>query len=134
MKVFVFDLLPYGKHFDQYKQSKYLPYPLPADHFDRERHCRAAANLARWNLGATGAVAEQDFFPVITHLRIAHTAAWVREQRRQYRKPKLVLFSERVDSACGLADAAVATLTGQSTDTAGPPARSPLLSRQTGRG
>ncbi len=36
MKVFVFDLLPYGKHFDQYKETKYLPYPLPADHFDPE--------------------------------------------------------------------------------------------------
>ena len=36
MKVFIFDLLPYGKHFDQYKASKYLPYPLPSDHYDRE--------------------------------------------------------------------------------------------------
>ena len=36
MKVFIFDLLPYGKHFDQYKASKYLPYPLPNDHYDRE--------------------------------------------------------------------------------------------------
>jgi alkanesulfonate monooxygenase SsuD/methylene tetrahydromethanopterin reductase-like flavin-dependent oxidoreductase (luciferase family) len=36
MKVFVFDLLPYGKHFDQYKAGKYLPYPLPKDHFDPE--------------------------------------------------------------------------------------------------
>ena len=36
MKVFIFDLLPYAKHFDQYKESKYLPYPLPRDHFDPE--------------------------------------------------------------------------------------------------
>jgi alkanesulfonate monooxygenase SsuD/methylene tetrahydromethanopterin reductase-like flavin-dependent oxidoreductase (luciferase family) len=36
MKVFIFDLLPYGKHFDQYKASKYLPYPLPKSHYDRE--------------------------------------------------------------------------------------------------
>ena len=36
MKVFVFDLLAYGKHFDQYKATKYLPYPLPGDHYDRE--------------------------------------------------------------------------------------------------
>ncbi len=36
MKVFIFDLLPYGQHFDQYKASKYLPYPLPKDHYDRE--------------------------------------------------------------------------------------------------
>jgi alkanesulfonate monooxygenase SsuD/methylene tetrahydromethanopterin reductase-like flavin-dependent oxidoreductase (luciferase family) len=34
MKVFIFDLLAYGKHFDQYKATKYLPYPLPKDHFD----------------------------------------------------------------------------------------------------
>ena len=36
MKVFIFDLLAYGKHFDQYKQTKYLPYPLANDHYDRE--------------------------------------------------------------------------------------------------
>jgi alkanesulfonate monooxygenase SsuD/methylene tetrahydromethanopterin reductase-like flavin-dependent oxidoreductase (luciferase family) len=36
VKVFIFDLLAYGKHFDQYKASKYLPYPLPKDHYDRE--------------------------------------------------------------------------------------------------
>lgn len=36
MKVFVFDLLAYGKHFDQYKEAKYLPYPLPRTHFDPE--------------------------------------------------------------------------------------------------
>jgi len=36
VKVFIFDLLPYGQHFDQYKESKYLPYPLPGDHYDRE--------------------------------------------------------------------------------------------------
>ena len=36
MKVFIFDLLAYGKHFDQYKESKYLPYPLGNDHYDRE--------------------------------------------------------------------------------------------------
>jgi alkanesulfonate monooxygenase SsuD/methylene tetrahydromethanopterin reductase-like flavin-dependent oxidoreductase (luciferase family) len=36
MKVFIFDLLAYGQHFDQYKQTKYLPYPLPKNHFDRE--------------------------------------------------------------------------------------------------
>ena len=45
MKVFVFDLLPYGKHFDQYKQSKYLPYPLPLDHYDREIAARTRTPL-----------------------------------------------------------------------------------------
>jgi alkanesulfonate monooxygenase SsuD/methylene tetrahydromethanopterin reductase-like flavin-dependent oxidoreductase (luciferase family) len=36
MKVFVFDLIAYGKHFDQFKADKYLPYPLPGEHFDPE--------------------------------------------------------------------------------------------------
>ena len=36
MKVFIFDLLAYGKHFDQYKATKYLPYPLANDHYDPE--------------------------------------------------------------------------------------------------
>src|SRR5258707_15737478 len=36
MRVFIFDLLAYGKHFDQYKESKYLPYPLSGDHYDRD--------------------------------------------------------------------------------------------------
>ena len=36
MKVFVFDLLPYDRHFDQYKADRHLPYPLPGDHFDPE--------------------------------------------------------------------------------------------------
>src|SRR6266853_3892561 len=36
MRVFIFDLLAYGKHFDQYKATKYLPYPLPNDHYDPE--------------------------------------------------------------------------------------------------
>ena len=41
MKVFIFDLLPYAKHFDQYKETKYLPYPLPKDHFDPEVGARS---------------------------------------------------------------------------------------------
>jgi hypothetical protein len=36
MKVFIFDLLAYGKHFDEFKADKYLPYPLPGEHFDAE--------------------------------------------------------------------------------------------------
>jgi len=40
MKVFIFDLLAYGKHFDQYKATKYLPYPLPKDHFDPDTAAR----------------------------------------------------------------------------------------------
>ena len=49
MKVFIFDLLPYGKHFDQYKASKYLPYPLPLDHYDREVAARTyEEHLQAW--------------------------------------------------------------------------------------
>jgi alkanesulfonate monooxygenase SsuD/methylene tetrahydromethanopterin reductase-like flavin-dependent oxidoreductase (luciferase family) len=41
VKVFIFDLLPYAKHFDQYKETKYLPYPLPGDHYDPEVGARS---------------------------------------------------------------------------------------------
>src|ERR1700722_6875595 len=34
MKVYLWDLLAYGKHFDEYKAERFLPYPLPAKHFD----------------------------------------------------------------------------------------------------
>ena len=33
MKVFVFDLLPYGEHLDHLKEGRELPYPLPRRHF-----------------------------------------------------------------------------------------------------
>ena len=36
MKVFLFDLIPYGAHFEDAKANKFLPYPLPGDHYDRE--------------------------------------------------------------------------------------------------
>ena len=36
MKVFVFDLLAYGRHFDEFKAGRLIPYPLPGKHFDRE--------------------------------------------------------------------------------------------------
>ena len=36
VKVFIFDLLAYRKHFEDYKQAKFMPYPLPRDHFDPE--------------------------------------------------------------------------------------------------
>jgi alkanesulfonate monooxygenase SsuD/methylene tetrahydromethanopterin reductase-like flavin-dependent oxidoreductase (luciferase family) len=34
MRVFVFDLLPYGAHLDHLKEGRELPYPLPRRHFD----------------------------------------------------------------------------------------------------
>jgi alkanesulfonate monooxygenase SsuD/methylene tetrahydromethanopterin reductase-like flavin-dependent oxidoreductase (luciferase family) len=36
MKVFIFDLLAYGRHFEDYKAAKFIPYPLTGDHFDAE--------------------------------------------------------------------------------------------------
>jgi alkanesulfonate monooxygenase SsuD/methylene tetrahydromethanopterin reductase-like flavin-dependent oxidoreductase (luciferase family) len=49
MKVYVFDLLAYGKHFDQYKAERHIPYPLPRAHFDREIAARTyAEHLAAW--------------------------------------------------------------------------------------
>ncbi len=40
MKVFVFDLLPYDKHFEEFKADKFMPYPLPGKYFDRETAAR----------------------------------------------------------------------------------------------
>ena len=34
MKVFVFDLLPYGEHLDHLKIGNELPYPLAKKHFN----------------------------------------------------------------------------------------------------
>ena len=49
MKVFIFDLLAYGKHFDQYKATKYLPYPLASDHYDPEIAARTyEQHLQAW--------------------------------------------------------------------------------------
>jgi alkanesulfonate monooxygenase SsuD/methylene tetrahydromethanopterin reductase-like flavin-dependent oxidoreductase (luciferase family) len=36
MKVYVFDLLAYGRQFDEFKADRMIPYPLPGKHFDRE--------------------------------------------------------------------------------------------------
>ena len=49
MKVYVWDLLPYGHHFDEYRADRYLPYPLPRRHFDPEIAARTyAEHLAAW--------------------------------------------------------------------------------------
>ena len=34
MKVFIFDLLAYAHHFENYKRDKFIPYPLSGEHFD----------------------------------------------------------------------------------------------------
>jgi glycine reductase complex component B subunit alpha and beta len=44
-----------------------------SDHFDRERHCRAAANLVKWNLCADGAVLTK-YGGGLPHADLAETA------------------------------------------------------------
>ena len=49
MKVFVFDLLPYGEHLDHLKDGKELPWPLPRRHFKPEVAVRTyAEHLDAW--------------------------------------------------------------------------------------
>jgi alkanesulfonate monooxygenase SsuD/methylene tetrahydromethanopterin reductase-like flavin-dependent oxidoreductase (luciferase family) len=49
MKVFVFDLLAYGKHLDHLKVDNELPYPLRREHFDAEIATRTyAEHLDAW--------------------------------------------------------------------------------------
>lgn len=49
MQVFVFDLLPYGKHLDHLKIGNELPYPLARQHFDAEIAARTyAEHLDAW--------------------------------------------------------------------------------------
>ncbi|HXP30415.1 MAG TPA: LLM class flavin-dependent oxidoreductase [Stellaceae bacterium] len=49
MKVYVFDLLAYGKHFEDFKANRYIPYPLPREHFDPEIAARTyEEHLVAW--------------------------------------------------------------------------------------
>jgi alkanesulfonate monooxygenase SsuD/methylene tetrahydromethanopterin reductase-like flavin-dependent oxidoreductase (luciferase family) len=49
MKVFVFDLMPYARHFDEFKADRLIPYPLPGRHFDPEVAARTYADsIALW--------------------------------------------------------------------------------------
>jgi len=34
MQIYLFDLLPFDRHFDQFKADRFMPYPLPGSHFD----------------------------------------------------------------------------------------------------
>ncbi|MDB5570102.1 MAG: flavin-dependent oxidoreductase [Hyphomicrobiales bacterium] len=50
MKVYLMDLLPYGKHFDEYKADRYIPYPLPGKNFDPKIAARTyAEHFEIWN-------------------------------------------------------------------------------------
>ena len=49
MKVFVFDLMAYGHQFDEFRASRYIPYPLPRRHFDPEVGARTfEEHLEAW--------------------------------------------------------------------------------------
>jgi alkanesulfonate monooxygenase SsuD/methylene tetrahydromethanopterin reductase-like flavin-dependent oxidoreductase (luciferase family) len=49
MKVFIFDLMPYAHQFENYKRERFIPYPLPRDHFDPEIGARTYdQHLSAW--------------------------------------------------------------------------------------
>jgi len=49
MKVYLFDLLPYDQHFDEFKAERFMPYPLPGSHFVPEIAARSyEQHLAVW--------------------------------------------------------------------------------------
>jgi alkanesulfonate monooxygenase SsuD/methylene tetrahydromethanopterin reductase-like flavin-dependent oxidoreductase (luciferase family) len=49
MKVYIFDLLPYDRHFEEAKATRYLPYPLPRKEFDPQIAARSyAEHIEAW--------------------------------------------------------------------------------------
>ena len=49
MKVYVFDLMAYGRPFEEFTADRYIPYPLPRKYFDREVAARTfEEHLAAW--------------------------------------------------------------------------------------
>jgi alkanesulfonate monooxygenase SsuD/methylene tetrahydromethanopterin reductase-like flavin-dependent oxidoreductase (luciferase family) len=49
MQIFLFDLLPYDRHFDAFKPGRHMPFPLPGSYFDREIAARSyEQHLAVW--------------------------------------------------------------------------------------
>jgi alkanesulfonate monooxygenase SsuD/methylene tetrahydromethanopterin reductase-like flavin-dependent oxidoreductase (luciferase family) len=50
MKVYLMDLLPYGRHFDEFKADRKIPYPLSGSHFDpKVAAADYAAHLDIWS-------------------------------------------------------------------------------------
>ena len=47
MKVYVFDLMAYGRQFDEFKSGRYIPYPLPRRYFDPEVGARTFEELKK---------------------------------------------------------------------------------------
>jgi alkanesulfonate monooxygenase SsuD/methylene tetrahydromethanopterin reductase-like flavin-dependent oxidoreductase (luciferase family) len=49
MEVYLFDLLPYDRHFDAFKAGRFMPYPLSGSHFEPEVGARSyEQHLAVW--------------------------------------------------------------------------------------
>jgi alkanesulfonate monooxygenase SsuD/methylene tetrahydromethanopterin reductase-like flavin-dependent oxidoreductase (luciferase family) len=49
MKVYLFDLLAYDRHFEEFKAERFMPYPLPGSHFTPEIAARSyEQHLAVW--------------------------------------------------------------------------------------
>ena len=34
MQIFLFDLLPYDRHFDEFKAGRHMTFPLPGSYFE----------------------------------------------------------------------------------------------------
>jgi alkanesulfonate monooxygenase SsuD/methylene tetrahydromethanopterin reductase-like flavin-dependent oxidoreductase (luciferase family) len=49
MQIFLFDLLAFDRHFDEFKPGRHMPFPLPGSYFDREVAARSyEQHLAVW--------------------------------------------------------------------------------------
>ena len=49
MQIFLFDLLPFDRHFDAFKAGRHMPFPLPGSYFDPEVAARSyEQHLAVW--------------------------------------------------------------------------------------
>jgi alkanesulfonate monooxygenase SsuD/methylene tetrahydromethanopterin reductase-like flavin-dependent oxidoreductase (luciferase family) len=49
MQIFLFDLLAYDRHFDEFKAARHMPFPLPGDRFEAEIAARSyEQHLAVW--------------------------------------------------------------------------------------
>src|SRR4026207_1841924 len=49
MQIFLFDLLPFDRHFDEFKPGRHMTFPLPKSYFDPEIAARSyEQHLAVW--------------------------------------------------------------------------------------
>ncbi len=70
MKVFLFDLIAYGAHFEDAKAAKLLPYPLPGHRFDPEVGARTFEEHLepglRWTASGLMALGSTSIIPLPT--------------------------------------------------------------------